>query len=159
MTEQFRTTDLWDDHGEELQSLDLPLRDFGGQSTFSGPIRTVKCLRDNVVLRTLLQEDGAGAVLVVDGAGVTDTALMGDMVATSAVENGWAGVVINGAVRDSKELAEFPIGIRALATNPRKSAKEGVGEKDIDIAFGTVTFRPGDLLFADEDGIVVRRAE
>lgn len=156
---EFRTTDLWDDYGEELQSVDLPLRDFGGAIQFSGPIRTVKCERDNVVLRTLLGEDGAGAVLVVDGGGHTDTALMGDMVATLAVDNGWAGVIINGSVRDTKELATFPIGIRALASNPRKSGKEGRGEVDVEVTFGSVTFRPGDMLYADEDGIVVQKPD
>lgn len=157
--EEFRTTDLWDAFGEQLWSLDLDLRDYGGEPVFSGPIRTVQCRKDNVLLRSLLAQPGEGAVLVVDGGGYTDTALMGDMVAGLAVENGWAGVIINGAVRDSAELATMPIGIRALATNPRKSGKTGAGQKDTEVEFGDVVFRPGDHLYADEDGIVVQRAQ
>lgn len=155
----FRTTDLWDEFGEALQSVDLDLRDYGGRGAFAGPIRTVQCRKDNVVMRTLLAESGDGAVLVVDGGGYTDTALMGDMVASLAVENDWAGVIINGAVRDSAELATMPVGIRALATNPRKSAKIGAGQVDVEVEFGGVVFRPGDHLYADSDGIVVQRAE
>lgn len=157
--QDFRTTDLWDEFGEDLQSVDLPLKDFGGRQKFAGPIRTVQCRKDNVVLRTLLREPGQGAVLVVDGGGYTDTALMGDMVATLAVENGWAGVIINGSVRDSAELATLPVGIRALATNPRSSGKKGEGQVDVEVEFGSVVFRPGDHLYADEDGIVVQTKE
>lgn len=156
---EYRTTDLWDAFEEQLQSVDLDLRDYGGERVFAGSIRTVQCRRDNVILRDLLAQPGGGAVLVVDGGGHTDTALMGDMVAGLAVQNGWAGVIINGAVRDSAELARMPIGIRALGTNPRKSAKVGAGQKDVEVEFGGVIFRPGDHLYADEDGIVVQRRE
>lgn len=155
MTE-FRTADLWDEFGESLQSVDLSLLDIGDVSVFNGPIRTVQCRKDNVLLRSVLETPGNGSVLVVDGGGYTDTALMGDMVATLGVESGWAGIIINGSVRDREVLATLPIGIRALASNPRKSNKAGDGAIDVEVEFGGVIFRPGDHLYADLDGIVVQ---
>ncbi|UGS28309.1 ribonuclease E activity regulator RraA [Microbacterium resistens] len=155
MTES--TADLYDRLGEALQSLPLQLRSFGGRAAFSGPVRTVRCFEDNVVLKSVLETPGDGAVLVVDGGGSLDRALMGDMIAGLAVRNGWAGVVIHGAIRDSADIARLPLGVKALGTNPRKSTKEGVGEIDVEVAFGGVVFRPGARLVADEDGILVER--
>ncbi|MEI3849301.1 MULTISPECIES: ribonuclease E activity regulator RraA [Microbacterium] len=155
MTES--TADLYDRLGEALQSLPLQLRSFGGRAAFSGPVRTVRCFEDNVVLKSVLETPGDGAVLVVDGGGSLDRALMGDMIAGLAVTNGWAGVVIHGAIRDSVEIARLPLGVKALGTNPRKSTKEGAGEVDVEVAFGGVVFRPGARLVADEDGILVER--
>ena len=149
------TADLMDRRGDELASCDVQLRDFGGRARFSGRVRTVRCLEDNVLLRTMLSTPGAGQVLVVDGGGSMRTALMGDNIARSAVDHGWAGVVINGCVRDTTELARLPIGIRALGSNPRRSAKAGSGEVDTPVTFGGATFAPGAELYADEDGIVV----
>ncbi|MGX1932820.1 ribonuclease E activity regulator RraA [Microbacterium resistens] len=155
MTES--TADLYDRLGEALQSLPLQLRSFGGRAAFSGPVRTVRCFEDNVVLKSVLETPGDGAVLVVDGGGSLDRALMGDMIAGLAVRNGWAGVVIHGAIRDSADIARLPLGVKALGTNPRKSTKEGVGEIGVEVAFGGVVFRPGARLVADEDGILVER--
>ncbi|MBW1638565.1 RraA family protein [Microbacterium resistens] len=155
MTES--TADLYDRLGEALQSLPLQLRSFGGRAAFSGPVRTVRCFEDNVVLKSVLETPVDGAVLVVDGGGSLDRALMGDMIAGLAVRNGWAGVVIHGAIRDSADIARLPLGVKALGTNPRKSTKEGVGEIDVEVAFGGVVFRPGARLVADEDGILVER--
>lgn len=155
MTES--TADLYDRLGEALQSLPLQLRSFGGRAAFSGPVRTVRCFEDNVVLKSVLETPGDGAVLVVEGGGSLDRALMGDMIAGLAVTNGWAGVVIHGAIRDSADIARLPLGVKALGTNPRKSTKEGVGEIDVEVAFGGVVFRPGARLVADEDGILVER--
>lgn len=155
MTES--TADLYDRLGEALQSLPLQLRSFGGRAAFSGPVRTVRCFEDNVVLKSVLETPGDRAVLVVDGGGSLDRALMGDMIAGLAVTNGWAGVVIHGAIRDSVEIARLPLGVKALGTNPRKSTKEGAGEIDVEVAFGGVVFRPGARLVADEDGILVER--
>ena len=151
------TADLYDARGEELQSLPLQLRSFGGATAFEGPIRTVRCFQDNQLVKQVLATAGDGAVLVVDGAGSLGSALMGDMIAQSAVENGWAGVVIHGCGRDSAALATMPLGVKALGTNPRKSRKDGVGEVDVVLSFGEVRFRPGALLFADGDGILVER--
>ncbi|WP_316309896.1 ribonuclease E activity regulator RraA, partial [Clavibacter michiganensis] len=125
--------------------------------SFEGPVRTVRCFEDNVLLKSLLSSPGDGAVLVVDGDGSYGTALMGDMIAQLAVDNGWAGVVIHGCVRDSVAIAAMPLGVKALGTNPRKSGKQGGGETDVTVQFGGVTFRPGARLYADEDGVLVER--
>lgn len=151
------TADLYDEHGEDLQSVALQLRDLGGRTAFSGPIRTVKCFEDNALLKATVSEPGEGAVLVVDGAGSLRRALMGDMIAKIAADNGWAGVIINGAVRDVAELRSIPLGIKALGSNPRKSTKTRQGLVDETIEFGGVVFRPGRRLFADEDGVLVER--
>ncbi|MBY6061569.1 ribonuclease E activity regulator RraA [Microbacterium esteraromaticum] len=151
------TADLYDEHGDALQSLPLQLRSFGGVTAFEGPIRTVRCFQDNALVKTLLSSPGDGAVLVVDGAGSLGTALMGDMIAQLAVDAGWAGVVIHGCVRDSAAIAGMPLGVKALGTNPRKSAKDGVGEVDVTVELCDVVFRPGARLYADEDGILVER--
>ncbi|WP_270408760.1 ribonuclease E activity regulator RraA [Brachybacterium paraconglomeratum] len=152
-----RTADLYDELGEELQSLALPLRDLGGELAFDGPVRTVKCYEDNSLLKSVLSTPGEGAVLVIDGAGSLRRAVMGDMIAALAVENGWSGVVINGAVRDVAVLRTLPLGIKALGSNPRKSTKTGQGSVDVPVEFGGVTFRPGARLVADEDGVLVER--
>jgi regulator of ribonuclease activity A len=151
----FRTADLVDEHGEALQSCDLQLRQFGGRRRFHGPIRTVACLQDNALVKAALSEPGNGAVLVVDGQGSLHTALVGDLIAGLARDNGWAGLVVNGAVRDVEELAGLDIGIKALGSNPRKSAKLAAGQVDVPVRFGGVTFRPGEHLYSDEDGVVV----
>ena len=117
------TADLYDERGEELDSLSLQFQSLGGRTHFSGPVRTVRCLEDNALVKATLATPGNGAVLVVDGGGSLRTALMGDLIAASAVDNGWAGVVINGAIRDRVAVAGLPLGVKALGSNPRKSAK------------------------------------
>ncbi|HEY8478227.1 MAG TPA: ribonuclease E activity regulator RraA [Spirillospora sp.] len=149
------TADLIDDFGDELRSCETQFRRYGGRASFAGPISTVRCDRDNGLVRKLLNTPGEGRVLVVDGGGSLASALMGDRIAAAAVANGWAGVVVNGAVRDVAALRELDLGVKALGSNPRKSAKDGVGEVDVPVAFGGVEFRPGDWLYSDEDGIVV----
>ena len=151
------TADLYDELGEDIQSLPLQLQLFGAHPKFEGPIRTVKCFEDNALLKSVVSTPGEGSVLVVDGGGSVETALMGDMIAKIAADNGWAGVVINGAIRDRVAISEIPIGIKALGTNPRKSTKTGAGEAEITLQFGGVTFRPGAKLYSDEDGILVER--
>ncbi|CEA09448.1 Putative regulator of ribonuclease activity [Arthrobacter saudimassiliensis] len=151
------TADLYDEKGEALASVSLQFQDLGGRTRFSGPIRTIRCLEDNGLVKSTLNSPGEGAVLVVDGAGSMNTALMGDMIGEAAVANGWAGVVIHGPIRDRAALAKLPMGVKALGSNPRKSAKESVGEVDVPVEFGGVVFRPGAKLWADEDGILVER--
>lgn len=151
------TADLYDEHGEDLQSLALPLRDYGGAAAFAGPIRTVKCYEDNTLLKQVLSEPGEGAVLVVDAAGSLDRAVLGDMIAAMAAENGWSGVLVHGAVRDVAVLRTVDLGIKALGSNPRKSTKTAQGVVDDVVDFGGVTFRPGRRLVADEDGVLVER--
>jgi regulator of ribonuclease activity A len=152
------TADLYDEHGEDLQSCSVQLRHFGGRTSFTGIVSTVRCHRDNALVKASLAEAGEGRVLVVDGGASLESALMGDLIAASAVANGWAGVVIHGAVRDVAAIRELPLGALALGSNPRKSAKDGVGERDVTVSFGGVDFVPGQQLWADEDGILVTRA-
>ncbi|WP_432513203.1 ribonuclease E activity regulator RraA [Kineococcus sp. SYSU DK001] len=154
-TAPFATADLWDEHGERLGSCDTPLRQFGGHRAFSGTVRTVRCFEDNALLKSVVSRPGDGQVLVVDGGGSLHTALMGDMIADIAAGNGWAGVVIHGAVRDVAVLAGVALGIKALGSNPRKSAKTGAGEEDVPVEFGGCTFVPGHRLWSDDDGVVV----
>ena len=148
------TADLYDDHGEDLQVCETPFIQYGGRHAFDGQITTVRCFQDNALLKSILSAPGNGGVLVVDGGGSVHTALSGDVIAQLAVDNGWAGLVINGAVRDSDLLAELDLGVKALGTVPRKGGKSGVGERDVDITFGGATFRAGDHLWSDNDGVV-----
>ena len=151
------TADLYDERGEELESLALQFQSVGGHSHFSGPVRTVRCFEDNALVKATLSTPGQGAVLVVDGGGSLRTALMGDMIAASAVSNGWAGVVVHGAVRDRTAIGELPLGVKTLGSNPRKSAKEGHGEVDVDLVIDGVTVRPNAMIWCDPDGILIQR--
>jgi regulator of ribonuclease activity A len=151
------TADVYDERGEQLDSLALQLRDLGGKRAFDGPVRTVRCYRDNALVKSVLQTPGDGAVLVVDGGGSLESALVGDIIAGAAVENGWAGVIVFGAVRDAAVLATLPLGVKALGTNPRKSAKDGVGEVDVPVEIAGVVFAPRRHVWADEDGVLVER--
>lgn len=150
----FTTCDLYD-ADESLQSVSLQLQNLGGRPRFRGQIRTIRCHRDNGLVKQVLNSPGEGAVLVVDGGGSLESALMGDMIAAAAVANAWAGVVIHGVIRDRVEMAGLDLGVKALGSNPRKSAKDGAGELDVVLDFGGVTFRPGAMLHSDEDGILV----
>lgn len=150
----FTTCDLFD-ADESLQSVALQLRNFGALARFTGPVRTISCHRDNGLVKSVLNSPGNGAVLVVDGAGSLESALMGDLIAAAAVANGWAGVIINGAIRDSVDIATLALGVKALGTNPRKSSKEGAGAVDVPVEFGSVRFTPGATVWSDEDGILV----
>ncbi|MGF1646825.1 MAG: ribonuclease E activity regulator RraA [Kineosporiaceae bacterium] len=162
MTDGRATADVYDElherHGTTLQSCPLQFRDLGGRRRFQGPVRTVRCHEDNALLKSVLSGPGDGAVLVVDGGGSLGTALVGDVIAGLAVANGWAGLVIHGAVRDSVALGGLPLGVKALGTNPRTSAKTGAGEVDVPVELGGVVMMPGDRLWADEDGVLVLRA-
>jgi regulator of ribonuclease activity A len=151
------TADLWDERGDSLQSCSVQLRHYGGRTAFTGVISTVRCHRDNALVKAALGEPAHGRVLVVDGGGSLESALMGDLIAASAVSNGWAGVVIHGVVRDVAALRELPLGAVALGSNPRRSAKDGVGERDVPVAFGGVEFVPGQQVWVDEDGVVATR--
>lgn len=153
------TADILDEHGDGASVCTVPFRQFGRRRTFEGRISTVRCDEDNVVMRRRLSEPGNRGVLVVDGGGSRHVALAGEKVASLARDNGWAGLVINGCVRDAAALSELDVGIKAIGTTPRASGKAGLGEVDVPVTFGDVTFRPGDMLFSDEDGVVTLRAE
>lgn len=151
----FATADLVDAHETVIASCCTQFRNLGGQARFAGPIRTVRCHRDNALLKSLLSTQGGGAVLVVDGGGSLASALVGDIIAGLAVTNGWAGIIVNGVIRDSVAISALPLGVKALGTNPLKSAKTGAGEADIPVSFGDCTFTPGQWVYSDEDGVVV----
>ena len=149
------TTDVSDAH-PEAQVCDPVFRAFGGRSTFSGPITTLKVFEDNSMVREIVQTPGEGRVLVVDGGGSLRCGLFGGNLAVAAARNGWAGVVINGCARDADELDAEPIGIRALALHPRRSER-GLhsGQAGIPVHFAGVLFREGEWLLADRDGVLV----
>ena len=153
----FQTTDLCDAHEEAVRVVDPILGSYGGTSRFFGRIETLKLFEDNSLVRETLGEPGNGRVLVVDGGGSQRCALVGDQIGELAVRNGWAGVVVYGCIRDSVALGRLPLGIRALATHPRKSVKRGEGQRGLAVTFGGGTFQPGEWLFADEDGVIVSR--
>jgi regulator of ribonuclease activity A len=146
---------LVDEIGADVRSCDVQFRQFGARPQFAGPISTVRCFQDNALLKSVLSAPGDGGVLVVDGAGSLHTALVGDVIAELARSNGWAGLVIYGAVRDAAALRGIDIGIKALGTNPRKSTKTGAGEREVAVSLGGVTFVPGDIAYSDDDGIIV----
>ena len=151
----FATADLYDQHGDELQ-VALPLFDnYGGNKSFSGEISTVKCHEDNTFVRAALEETGTGKVLIVDGGESLRCALVGDMLAKLGIDNGWHGIIVSGCIRDSAVIADMDIGVKATATNPRKSLKKDRGDRDIVVEFAGIRFTPGDYVYADEDGIVV----
>jgi regulator of ribonuclease activity A len=147
------TSDILDDHGDRASVCLLQFRSFGA-AAFSGPIATVRCLEDNVLLRRCVEQPGDGRVLVVDGGGSLRCALLGDSIAGIALANGWAGIVVHGCVRDAAALDELGLGVKALGTNPRPSGKDGSGAVDVPVEFGAAVFSPGALLYADEDGVV-----
>lgn len=153
------TADVCDRFGAQARVLDLPLRSFGGRTAFCGPVRTVKCHRDNALVAQLLDSPGTGSVLVVDGNGSLRSALLGDRLADLARVNGWSGVIVNGAVRDIAVLEETDLGVAALGACPERSSKSGRGEVDADLALGGTAVRPGDVIVADRDGVVVLDAE
>lgn len=151
----FKTADICDEFPEKVSVCEPLFTSYGAATSFSGPISTVKVHEDNVLVLEALEEVPAGTVLVVDGGGSLRCALLGDKLASIAASRGLAGIVIYGCVRDSRELSEIDVGILALATHPLKSAKGGEGEREIPVEFGSVTWTPGDHVYADEDGIVL----
>lgn len=157
------TADLCDTHKDSADGsfrvLPPTFRDFGATRCFHGLISTVQCFEDNSLVKAAVDSPGRGRVLVVDGGGSTRRALMGGNLAASAQRNGWAGVLIDGAVRDSVELAACAIGIRALASTPMPPVKRGQGLAEVAVCVQGVPVRPGDWLYADEDGVVVSAKE
>lgn len=149
------TTDLSDEYGPDALVANLLFQDYGAVSMFSGPIATLWTFEDNGMVRTLLETPGEGRVLVVDGGGSLNCALVGGNLGKLAEDNGWSGVVVHGGVRDRAELAQCKTGIKALGHTPRKSQKRGIGNANIPVKFAGITFLPGDYLYADLDGIVV----
>lgn len=156
----FHTADLLDQHEDAARAgrvrvVEPMFRAYGGRARFHGAIATLKVFEDNTLVRKALEAPGNGRVLVIDGGGSKRCALVGDQLAQLGVKNGWAGIVVHGCIRDAAAMAGMDIGLRALDTHPLKSIKKGVGDPDIAVTFGGVTFAPGEHLYADEDGVVV----
>jgi regulator of ribonuclease activity A len=149
------TTDLCDEHGDELQVLAPEFLDFGGAAAFSGLVATLQVHEDNALVRDVLSSPGGGRVLVVDGGRSLRCALVGGNLAKLAEQNEWSGIVVWGAVRDVLEIRQCRVGVRALAAHPRKSGKSGAGRRDVPLRIAGAVIRPGDWLAADADGIVV----
>ena len=149
------TADISDQYPGEVQIAEPGFRNYGGIPSFAGPISTVSCRDDNSKVREALEEEGDGRVLVVDGAASMRCALLGDILAALAHEHQWVGVIVNGCIRDSAVIATIPIGVKALDTNPLKSVKRGVGDRDISVCFAGIDFTPGHWVCADPDGILV----
>lgn len=149
-----KTADLIDNHAEKLRLCHLPFLRFGRRAAFHGKVQTVKCFEDNVLLKSELQKPGEDRVLVVDAGGSTRIAVLGDMIATIMSTNHWAGIIINGAIRDCAEIDQMDVGVRCLATSPVKSSKDGAGTTGIPIHFGGVEIAPGDFVYCDEDGVL-----
>lgn len=153
----FKTADLCDDHSDSLQIAQPLFQNYGKNTSFSGPISTVKCHEDNTLVRAQLEKPGNNRVLVVDGGGSTRCAMVGDLLAQLGADNGWSGIIVYGCIRDSGVIATIDIGVKALATMPLKSVKKGVGEIDVKVHFADVDFVPGDYVYADEDGVIISK--
>jgi len=155
----FKTPDLCDEFeselGKTLRVVAPMFQRYGSRSNFFGEIVTLKIFEDNSLVREAFGENGKGKVLVIDGGGSLRCALVGDQLAILAARNGWEGVVVYGCIRDSADINGIEIGVRALDTHPQKSIKKGVGDRNIAVTFGGVTFNPGEWLYADEDGVLV----
>lgn len=160
----FATTDLCDDYASMLDDGTLAVlppvyRSFGQKLRFCGPAATLQVHEDNALVRSELEQPGQGRVLVIDGGGSLRRALVGGQLGVLAEHNGWAGIVVDGCIRDCDELGVCQIGVRALATHPRKSGKTGAGQRDVPIQISGVAVSPGDWIYADADGVLVASHE
>ena len=151
----FYTADLCDAFQAEVRTTEPVFSVFGERLTFGGPIRTLRVYEDNSLVKASLASAGEGAVLVVDGGASTRCALLGGNLAEMASANGWAGLIINGCIRDAHEVNACNIGVRALGTCPRKSEKRGEGDSDAVVSFAGAEFRPGEYVYCDQDGVIV----
>ena len=152
---EFQTADLCDRFAAELQIGEPAFRDYGGQPRFAGQVATIKCFEDNSRVRDLVAEAGRGRVLVIDAGGSMRRAVLGDMLAQQAVDNGWSGIVVYGCIRDSFAIAKLSLGVKALGTCPLRTEKRGEGQRAVPVRFAGVNFRQDDWLYADEDGLIV----
>ncbi|MGK2915374.1 MAG: ribonuclease E activity regulator RraA [Porticoccaceae bacterium] len=149
------TPDLCDSYPDLVRVLEPMLSNYGGREAFGGEVVTVKCFEDNSLVKDHLGKPGHGKVLVVDGGGSLRRALVGDMIAASAVNNGWEGVIVYGCIRDVSAIGGLDLGVQALASVPVKTDKRGIGDFNVPVTFGGVTFNPGDHVYADSNGVVV----
>ena len=149
------TADLCDAHEDKVRVVEPMVSCFGGRAAFFGRIATLKLFEDNSLVRKALESPGEGRVLVIDGGGSLRRALVGDQLAALGVKNGWAGIIVYGCIRDSRAIGEMDIGVFAIDTHPMKTVKKNIGDADVSVSFGGVTFTPGEWLYADEDGVIV----
>jgi len=149
------TSDLSDSNPQFVNVVEPLFNNYGGRKSFHGEIVTVKCFEDNSLVKQTAETDGKGKVMVVDGGGSLRRALLGDLIAKDAENNGWEGFVIYGCIRDVDILQKIDLGVKALNTIPLKTEKKGVGDLNVPVSFGGVTFRPGEFIYADNNGILV----
>lgn len=149
------TADICDEHDAEVNVLDDLFVSFGGRDTMAGTAVTLKLFEDNSMVREAVTEDGHGKVLVIDAGGSRRRAVVGDALAAQAAANGWSGILVYGAVRDAAVLATIDLAVHALGTNPRRTEKRGLGDRDVAVEFCGATIRPGDWVLADGDGVLV----
>jgi regulator of ribonuclease activity A len=159
VTPAFTTPDLCDAHAGRVEVAEPLFRSYGGRGAFAGRIVTVACFEDNSKVKELAAQPGDGQVIVVDGGGSMRCALLGDQIAAAAAANGWAGLLINGCVRDVDALGRLALGVQALGTHPRKTDKRGLGDIDVPVRFAGLRFVPGHWLYADLNGVIVADAD
>ena len=149
------TPDLCDDHPELVRVVEPMFINYGGREQFGGEIVTIKCFEDNSLVREFVAQPGTGKVLVVDAGGSMRRACLGDMLAEKATDNGWEGILMYGCIRDVDAISGLELGVQALGSHPMKTEKKGIGERNIAVTFGGVTFKPGEYLYADNNGVIV----
>ena len=149
------TPDLCDKYEDLVEVVEPMFQNFGGIDAFGGEIVTVKCFEDNSIVKEQVGLSGQGRVMVVDGGGSKRNALLGDMLAEKAAENGWSGLIIYGCIRDVDVIRQTQLGVQALACNPRKTEKRGLGDLNVEVKFGGVVFKPGHYVYADNNGVIV----
>jgi len=154
---EFSTADLHDAQPDRVAVVDLQFRNFGAHECFHGPIETLRVFSDHTAVRETVAEEGRGRVLVVDGGGDLAVGVTGDRIAGRAAEMGWAGIVVVGAIRDSRAIDVLPIGVRALGTTARRSSVARAGERGVVLRLGGVVCQPGDWLYADRDAVLISR--
>ena len=156
---KFKTADLCDLYSDDLVIIHQQFKSYGKIDSFCGYISTIKCLNDNSKVKQTVNTDGCNKVLVVDGSASKECALLGDMLAEAAFKNNWSGIIINGCIRDSDVISGIDIGVFALSTIPIKSVKKDLGEVNLDISFMGATFKPGEYVYADQDGLIISKKE
>lgn len=152
---EYNTSALCDIYLDQVDVVEPMFSNFGGSASFAGQLTTIKCFEDNGLIREVLEQDGLGRVLLIDGGGSLRRALIDAELAALAEENEWEGIVVYGCVREVDELEEMSIGIQALASIPVGASNQGIGEVDVPVNFGGVTFLPEDYLYADNTGIIL----
>ncbi|MDE1222941.1 ribonuclease E activity regulator RraA [Vibrio aestuarianus] len=152
---EYNTSALCDIYLDQVDVVEPMFSNFGGSASFAGQLTTIKCFEDNGLIRKVLEQDGLGRVLLIDGGGSLRRALIDAELAALAEENEWEGIVVYGCVREVDELEDMSIGIQALASIPVGASAQGIGEVDVAVNFGSVTFLPEDYLYADNTGIIL----